>query len=100
MAPYPYSRTPIFNLIDHSRCLEEVWWSPYIINKYPKNYPIGKMLTASIKAVVGLIQGEWAAGAPALNIKHSRGWHYIVVNGPPLCLQTVPKGTFPVSDLR
>ena len=25
---YPYSRKPILNLIDHSRCFEEVWWSP------------------------------------------------------------------------
>jgi hypothetical protein len=32
MALYPLN--PILNLIDHSRCFEEVWWSPYIINKY------------------------------------------------------------------
>ena len=32
MALYPYSRPPI--LKDHFRCFEEVWWFPYIINKY------------------------------------------------------------------
>ena len=72
--------------------------SSIFIEKNPNNYPIGKMLT-SIRAVVGFV---WAAGAPAMNIKHRRGWHYIVVNSipPPLRLQTMLKGTFPISDRR
>ena len=46
----------------------------------------------------GAVGSEWAAGAPALSDKHHRGWRYIVVNEPPLRLQTTPKGPFPVSD--
>ena len=55
---------------------------------------------ATIRAVVGLIQRERAAGAPALNVKHRRGWHYIVVNGTPSPSAEDTKGYLSVSDRR